>query len=143
MGDQERAAHLLHHAVEAERLEALERVVERIGAQNPHDLLARHRKRRFEGSLDAALPDRLVIPDRAPGDAGGEARIERRTARRVVTAQAYGDDADPFRIDVRALLQEVEARAAGHLVVVAQREAAEADRLAGARPVHDQTRAAA
>src|SRR5262245_4965456 len=35
VGNEKRAAHLLHHPVEAERLEALERVVKRVGAQNP------------------------------------------------------------------------------------------------------------
>ena len=46
-------------------------------------------------------------------------------------------------VDVGALLQEIDAGAARLLVVVAQEQPAEADRLAGAGPVHDQDRDAA
>ena len=48
-----------------------------------------------------------------------------------------------FGVDVGARLQIIDAGAAGGLVVVAQMHVAEADRLAGARPVHDQHRDAA
>src|SRR5262249_52801710 len=90
--------------------------------------------------FDAPLPHPVIIPDRAPGDAGGEARLERGAAWRVIAAQADGDDADFLRIDVGSLLQEVDAGAARLLVIVTQYLAAEADRLAGARPIHDQHR---
>ena len=48
-----------------------------------------------------------------------------------------------FRVDVRAPLQEIDAGAACLLVVVAQDETAETDRLAGAGPIHHQHRDAA
>src|SRR6266481_2088236 len=38
--DQERATHLLHHAVELERLELLQCFFERRGAEDPHDVVA-------------------------------------------------------------------------------------------------------
>src|SRR5262245_12692234 len=105
--------------------------------------MARHRERCLELRLDATLPNRVIVPDGAPGDAGGKARLGRGAARRVVAAEADGDDADPFGVHVRAPLQEIDAGAAGLLVVVAQHQPAEADRLAGARPVHRQHRNAA
>ncbi len=48
-----------------------------------------------------------------------------------------------FGVDVGSPLEEIDAGAAGLLVVVAQHQPAEPDRLAGARPVHDQDRDAA
>ena len=48
-----------------------------------------------------------------------------------------------FGIDVGARLQIIDAGAAGLFVIVAQRHAAKADRLAGAGTVHDQHRNAA
>ena len=105
--------------------------------------MAGHRERRLELRLDAPLPYRVIVPDRAPGDAGGKARFERGATRRVIATKADRDDADPLRVDVRAPLQEIDAGAAGLLVVVAQDETAETDRLAGAGSVHDQHRDAA
>src|SRR5215470_16396238 len=110
--DQERAAHLLHDAVEPERLQLLECVIEGVGAENPHDVMAGHRERSLELRLDAPLPYRVIVPDRAPGDASGKARLERGATRRVVTAEADGDDADPLGVDVRPFLQEIDAGAA-------------------------------
>ena len=69
--------------------------------------------------------------------------VERGAARRVIAAEADGDDADLLGVDVGSLLQEIDAGAAGLLVVVAQHQPAEPDRLAGARPIHDQDRDAA
>src|SRR5262249_36417488 len=100
-------------------------------------------QRCLELRLDAALPHRVIVPDRAPGDAGGKARLERGTARRVVAAQADCDDADLLAVDVIALFQEINASAAGFFIIVAQDEPAETDRLAGAGAVHDQDRDAA
>src|SRR5258708_17697674 len=100
--------------------------------------MAGHRHRGLKAGIDALLPGAVIIPDRAPGDAGGEARLERRAAWRVIAAEADGDDADALWVDVAAPLQIIDAGAAGLLVVVAQRHAAEADRLAGAGAVHHQ-----
>src|SRR5262249_54910659 len=100
----------------------------------------RHGERSLELCFDAPLPYRVIIPDGPPGDAGGKARLERGAARGVIAAQADRDDADPFRVDVAAFFQEIDAGAAGFLIVVAQHEAAEADRFAGAWAVHDQHR---
>src|SRR5215218_7028573 len=46
--DQERAAHLLHHAIEAEGLELLQRLVERVDAEDPGNVMPGHRERRLE-----------------------------------------------------------------------------------------------
>jgi hypothetical protein len=100
-------------------------------------------ERCLELRFDAALPHRVVIPDRAPGDAGRKARLERGAARRVVAAEADGDDADLFAVNIIALLQEVDASAAGFFIIMAQDKSAETDRLAGAGAVHDQNRDAA
>src|SRR5262245_46810127 len=81
----------------------------------------------------------MVIPDRAPCDARGKARFQRRAARRVVAAKADRHDADALRIDIVALLEVIDAGRAGGLVVMAQGETAKPDRLPGARTVHDQT----
>src|SRR5262249_57408665 len=105
--------------------------------------VAGHRQRWLELGLDAPLPHRVIIPDRAPGDAGGKARLERGAARRVVAAEADCDDADLLAVDVIALFQEIDASAAGFFIIVAQDEPAETDRLAGAGAVHDQDRDAA
>src|SRR6516165_758324 len=129
---QERAAHFLHDAVELERLEPLQCVLERRGAQDPHDVVARDRQRCLELGLDAPLPHRVIIPDGAPGDAGGKARLERGTARRVVAAEADRDDADLPAVDVTSLFQEIDASAAGFFIIVAQDKPAETDGLAGA-----------
>ena len=64
-------------------------------------------------------------------------------ARRVVAAETDRDDADLVRVDVGPLFQEIDAGAARLLIVVAQDQAAETDRLAGARSIHDQDRNAA
>src|SRR6202035_3895331 len=143
MHDQERAAHLLHHAVEPERLELFQRGVEAVDAEDPHDVVAGHRHRRLEARIDALFPGAVVIPDRAPGDAGSETLIQRRAARRVIAAKADGDDTDALYVDVAARFQIIDAGAAGLLVVVTQRHAAEAYRLAGAGAVHHQHRNAA
>src|SRR5262245_39499602 len=100
--------------------------------------MAGDRERGLELRLDPSVPYRGIIPDRAPGDAGGEARIKRRAARRVVAAEADGDDADLLGVDVGPLLQEIDAGAARLLVVVAQHQPTETDGLAGAGPIHDQ-----
>src|SRR6202011_87338 len=89
------------------------------------------------------LPGAVIIPDRAPGDAGGKARLERRATRRVIAAETDGDDADAPYVDVAARFQIIDAGATGLFVIVAQRHAAKADRLAGARSVHHQYRNAA
>src|SRR5262245_6468790 len=65
------------------------------------------------------------------------------TARRVVAAEADCDDADLPAVDVTALFQEIDASAAGFVIIVAQDQSAETDRLAGAGAVHDQDRDAA
>src|SRR6202451_2044536 len=121
--DQERAAHLLHHAVEPERLELFQRRVEAVDAEDPHDVMARHRHRGLETGIDALLPGAVIIPDRAPGDAGGKAGLQRGTTRRVIAAEADGDDADALYVDIAARLQIIDASAAGLLVIVAQRHA--------------------
>src|SRR5262249_10281843 len=72
MHPKERAAHLLYAAVELERLKSLQCVRERTGAEDPHDVVARHRERGFELRLDASLPYGVIIPDRAPGDAAAK-----------------------------------------------------------------------
>src|SRR5262245_23216408 len=105
--------------------------------------MAGHRERSLELRLDAPLPYRVIVPDGAPGDASGKARLERGAARRVVAAEADRDDADPLGIDVGAPLQEIDAGASGLLVVVAQHQGAEADGLAGPGAVHHQHRDAA
>ena len=85
----------------------------------------------------------MVVPDGAPGDAGGEARLERCAARRVVAAEADRNDADFLGVDIGAAFEEIDAGAAGLLIVVAQDEPAKTDRLSGARSIHDQYRNAA
>src|SRR5262249_30926106 len=85
----------------------------------------------------------VIIPDGAPGDAGGKARLERGTAGRVVAAEADRDDADLPAVDVTSLFQEIDASAAGFFIIVAQDKSAETDGLAGAGAVHDQDRDAA
>src|SRR5262249_2966329 len=110
---------------------------------NPHDVVSWHRERSLELCLDPPLPDRVIVPDRAPSDAGGKTRLERGAARRVIAAETDRDDADLDGIGIVPPLKEIDAGAAGLLVVVAQDEAAETDRFAGARPVHHQDRDAA
>src|SRR5262249_47460439 len=140
---QERPPLFRHAAVGLDRPEPLQCVLERRGAQDPHDVVAGHRQRCLELGLDPPLPHRVIIPYRAPGDAGGEARLERGTARRVVAAEADCDDADLPSLDVIALFQEIDASAAGFFIIVAQHKPAETDRLAGAGAVHDHDRDAA
>ena len=60
-------------------------------------MVAGHGERGLELRVDALLPRRVVVPDRAPGDAGGKARLHRSAARRVIAAEADGDDADLLR----------------------------------------------
>src|SRR4029077_10274126 len=106
-----------------ERLELFQRRVETIDAENPHDVMAGHRHRGLEAGIDGLFPVAVKIPDRAPGDAGGKAWFQRRATRRVIAAETDGDNADALGVDVTARFQIIDARAAGLLVVVAQRHA--------------------
>jgi hypothetical protein len=72
-----------------------------------------------------------------------EPPLHRRTARRVVAAEAHRHHADPIRVDVGAARQIVEAGAACHLVIRPQHQSAKADRLPRPRPIHHQARDAA
>src|SRR3954464_12490663 len=114
--DQEWAPHFLHDAVELERLESFQRLLEGWGAHDPHDVVAGHGERCLELRLHAPLPDGVIVPDRAPGDAGSKSRFKRGTARGIVAAKTDRDDADLLRIDVRAPLQEIDTGAARLLV---------------------------
>jgi hypothetical protein len=75
---------------------------------------------------------------RAPCDARGIARVHGSTARGIIAAETDGDDADLFGIDIAALLEKIDARAARDFIVVAQVMTAEANRLSSARAIHDQ-----
>src|SRR5512142_250783 len=99
-------------------------------------MLRSNRERRRIGlgqSLETVLPDFLIVPLRAPGDAAGKALLERRRARRVVAAQADRHDADPPGIDLGPRCQIVEYRCRIMLGIVPQIEIAEADAFAVAR----------
>src|ERR1700683_3038752 len=76
---EERAGHLLHDAVEAERLEFFHRRSAIGNAEYPLQMFGRYRQRRhlagFEG-LEALHPDLMEIPLRAPGDAAGKTRLQ-------------------------------------------------------------------
>src|SRR6185503_11359685 len=94
---QERAADLLHDAIELERLEVLENFVLRLHVEHPGDMLVRDRERRRVGarqSLEAVAPDLLVVPLRAPSEATGVTLLERRRARCIVAAEADRHHAD-------------------------------------------------
>src|SRR5690606_14299611 len=112
--------------VEPEILELLQRLLKRLDAENPADVMPRHGQRGLETRVDALLPGRVIIPDRAPGDARLEARLHGSAARRIIAAKADRHDADAIRIDIRTRRQIVEAGAAGDFIVVAHRHAAEA-----------------
>jgi len=97
-----------------------------------------HRQRGLELRRDPPLPYRVIVPDRTPGDASSKARLERGTARRVISPETDRDDADLFAVNILAPLQEIDAGAARFFIIVAQDEAAETNRFAGSRPVHHQ-----
>src|SRR2546426_6347840 len=80
VNQQEGAPDSLHHPVEPEALEPLQRRVPRGHAENPEQVLPGHGQRGRLAARDPIqplLPDRVVIPLRSPRDAGGEARLER------------------------------------------------------------------
>ena len=102
---QERTLHLLHDAVEPEAFELLHRLGAALDAEHPHQMLRRHRQRRHRAAVEqveALLPGVVIVPLRAPGDAGGVARLERRRARRVIAAEADRHHADALGIDLLA-----------------------------------------
>src|SRR5205823_12383959 len=98
MHQQERARHLLHDTVEAKAFELLERRGAIGRAEHPHQMFRRNREREHLAGIErfqSALPDIVIIPLRAPGDAAGKALIERGGTWRIVPAETERDDADP------------------------------------------------
>src|SRR5262249_33426052 len=77
--EEERAADFLGHAVEPKALELLQRLLLRLDAEDPQQLLPGHRERGILTTRDpvqAILPDGVVIPLGAPRDTGGQPRLE-------------------------------------------------------------------
>src|SRR5204862_1987834 len=87
--------------------------------------------------IQPLLPDRVVIPLRSPRDAGGEARLERGGAGRVVAAQADRHHADTGGIDLRPRGEVLVGRGRVPLGLVVERQVPEADGLAVAGAVDE------
>src|SRR5262249_55233426 len=103
MQEQERTRHLLHDAVESESFELLER--RRLARSPEHRLEMPRRHRQGEHLAGRKLveplrPDGVIVPLRPPGDAAGEAWLERGGARRVVTAKAQRHHPNAARIEL-------------------------------------------
>src|SRR5919198_4480399 len=77
--EEEGAFHPLHYPVEPEAFQLLERRGRAVHPEDPFQVLGRYREREHfpRGQIfQAPLPDLVVIPLRAPGDAAGEARLQ-------------------------------------------------------------------
>src|SRR6266511_4149276 len=101
--EQKRTGHLLHDAVEPERLELLERGRLAGDTQHPLQMLGRHRQgQHLAGGklLESPRPDGVIVPLRAPSDTAGKPRLKRCGARRVVTAEAQSHHADAAWIEL-------------------------------------------
>src|SRR5262245_58944048 len=104
-------------------------------------MLRWYRQRRYLAGierLEAPLPHVVIVPLRAPGDAGGKTRLERSGARRVIAAETDRHHADALGIDLLAAGQILVRRGAILLGLGNQRQIAEAHALAVAWPVDDQ-----
>src|SRR5215471_3879064 len=144
--EQERTADLLHHALEPEPLELLQRLVLCLDAEDPQEMVPRYRERRTLAARDPVqtlLPDGVVVPLGTPRDAGGQPWLERRGPRRVVATEADGHHADAGGIDLRPRGEVVVGGCGVALGLVMQGQVAEADRLAVPGPVHDEAADAA
>src|ERR1700722_5258293 len=108
MRDQIRTFDLLGDPGQPPILQLFDRGIEAGDAEHPHDVIARHRERALESLVDAALPDRVIVPDRAPGYTGLEPRLEGGGAGGIVAAQADPHDADALLVDVGAGLEIVD-----------------------------------
>src|SRR5882762_5380275 len=80
------------------------------------------RPERLARELRQAVPDLRPIERTRERDAGLEALLVGRGARRVVAAQAHAPDCNLFRIEIPALLDPIDHRARGALVVAADRD---------------------
>ena len=128
--------HLLHDAVEPEAFELLHRGGAAVDAENPHQVLGRHRQRRHRAGieqLEAPPPGLVIVPLRAPGDAAGKAWLERGGARRVIAAEADRHHADALWIDLLAAGEILVGGGGVFFGLGDQRQAAEAHALAVAR----------
>src|SRR6266850_597847 len=74
------------------------------------------------GELWQPVPDLRPIERTRERDTGFEALLVGRGARRVVAAQAHAPDCNLFRIEILALLDPIDHRARGALVVAADRD---------------------
>src|SRR5262249_30407954 len=84
--EKERALELLHHAVEREAFELLQRLGWCRHPEDPEEMVRRHRQGWLLAArqpLEPILPRRVVVPLCAPRDACGEALLERRGARGI------------------------------------------------------------
>src|SRR4029077_8305111 len=93
--------------------------------------------------FEAARPNLVIIPLRAPGDATGKTRLQRGGARRVIAAKRERHDADPCRIEFVARGKIFVSRRCVILGFGNQRQIAKADALAVTRSVDNETTDAA
>src|ERR1700730_1076754 len=138
MQQEERAGHLLHDAVELEVFQLLERRGAVVDAEHPLQMLRRHRQRQYPAGIEQIeppRPDLVIIPLRAPGDAAGEALLQRRRARRVIAAEAERHHADALWIEFLAAGKILIDRRGVALGLGDQWQIAETHALAIARPV--------
>src|SRR3989442_15587815 len=80
------------------------------------------RPERLARELRQAVPDLRPIERTRERDAGFEALLVGRGARRVVAAQAHAPDRDSFSIEIIALFDPIHDCARGALVVAADRD---------------------
>ena len=141
MHHQKRAGDFLHYAVQAKAFEFFHRFIARFDVEYPQQMLPRHRQRRQLAAVEffkAGAPDFPVVPLRAPGDAGGEALLKGRRARRVVAAEADRHNANALGVDLLARGEKFVGRCAVAFGFVMQPLIAKAHGLAVAGAIDDE-----
>ncbi len=118
----------------------LQRVLDRFAAEDPVHVFGVARHGRLAAAADAILDTASVIVDRAPRDRTFEALLERGGARRIVTAEGQGDDADSLGVDIRTRLEVVHRRTGRSLRIRTAREPLQAQRGADAGMIDDEKR---
>ena len=121
---------LLGDAVQRQRGRVLARLVQRLAMAAHAEGLARQFRQ--------AVPGRAEIERPAERDAGLDALVESRRARRVIAAQAHAPHADARRVEIAPRRDVVDHRLDRHLIVAADGEIVLRLALAGA--VEDERR---
>src|SRR5689334_3387931 len=121
MGDEIGTGDIFGDVLEGELPRRLDRLVDGRRIDHPLELEVRLRHRLWIALvllLDARLPSGEIPVQRRERNPGGIALLERSDARQIISAEAVAHDGDALRIDLGALRQVVEGRAAWHLVVI-------------------------